>query len=210
MRLLVLGASGGVGRLFVEQALQHGHAVTAQTRRAAKLAGLADRVRIVEADPCDPAALEAAVEGQEAVLYALGTDRPGPTTLFSTSTGHLVEAMRRAGVRRLVAITGVGAGETRGHGGFFYDWLIFPLFTRRRYADKDRQEALIRASGLDWTIVRPAPFAREVPKGPLEIHDQVSPGLVLRRVTRAEVAGFVLGALSDPSTIGRTFFIGHP
>ncbi len=209
MRILVLGASGGVGRLLVEEALARGHAVAAQTRRAAKLAPLADRVRIVEADPLDPAALARAVEGQEAVLFALGIDRLGPTTLFSESTRHLVEAMRRAGVRRLVAITGVGAGETRGHGGFLYDRLIFPLLTRHRYADKDRQEALIRASGLDWTIVRPAPFAGAVPAGPLEVHERVAPGLVLRRVTRAEVARFVLDALEDPATIGRCFFIGH-
>jgi len=121
MRLLVPGASGGVGRLLVEQALARGHVVTAQTRRAAKLAELAGRVRILEADPLDAAAIGRAVEGQEAALYALGTDRFGPTTFFSDSTRILLEAMARSGVRRLVAITGVGAGETRGHGGFWYD-----------------------------------------------------------------------------------------
>lgn len=210
MRLLVLGGSGGVGRLVVERALGRGHAPTAQTRRRATLAELADRVRIVEADPLDPVAIARAVEEQDAVVYGLGTDRLGPTTLFSESTGILLDAMAKAGVRRLVAITGVGAGDSRGHGGFLYDRVIFPLFTRHRYADKDRQEALIRASDRDWTIVRPAPFARRVPAGPLEVHDRIAPDLVLRRVTRAEVAGFVLDCLDDPASIGRTYFIGHP
>ncbi|MCL6609178.1 MAG: SDR family oxidoreductase [Geminicoccaceae bacterium] len=210
MRLLVLGASGGVGRLLVEQALARGHVVTAQTRRAAKLAELAERVRILEADPLDAAAIGRAVEGQEAVLDALGTDRLGPTTLFSESTRILLDAMARSGVRRLVAITGVGAGETRGHGGIWYDRVIFPLFTRRRYADKDRQEAAIRAAAVDWTIVRPAPFARTVPEAPLEVHETVPPDLVLRRVSREEVARFVLDRLEDPTSVGRVFFIGHP
>lgn len=209
MRLLVLGASGGVGRLLVQEALARGHAMTAQTRRAAKLAGLEGRVRIVEADPFDALAIGRAVEGQEAVLHALGTDRLGSTTLFSESTRILLDAMARSSVRRLVAITGVGAGETRGHGGFWYDRVIFPLFTRRRYADKDRQEALIRAAAVDWTIVRPAPFARRVPHAPLEVHETVPEGLVLRRVGRLEVARFVLDCLEDPTSVGRTFFIGH-
>ena len=94
------------------------------------------------------------------VVFALGVDATGPTSLFSDATKILITAMQAAGVRRLVAITGIGAGETRGHGGLIYDWIIFPLFTRHRYADKDRQEALIEASGLDWVIVRPAPFDR--------------------------------------------------
>lgn len=209
MRLLVLGGSGRVGRLVVERALERGHTPTAQTRRSASLAALADRVRIVEAEPLDPTAIARAVEEQDAVVYALGCDRLGPTTFFSESTRIVLETMRRAAVRRLLAITGVGAGETRGHGGFVYDRLIFPLFTRHRYADKDRQEALIRASDRDWTIVRPAPFARSVPEEPLEVHETVAADLVLRRVSPGEVARFVLDCLEDRRTIGKVFFIGH-
>jgi hypothetical protein len=78
-------------------------------------------------------------------------------TLFS-NTRILIDAMVGHGVRRLVAITGVGAGETKGHGGFLYDCILYPLFTKRVYTDEGRQDELIRASPLDWVIVRPAPF----------------------------------------------------
>jgi putative NADH-flavin reductase len=209
MKVLVLGASGGVGRLVVREAQAAGHTVSAQGRSAERLADLPDPVRRVVADPRDVVALAAAVAGLDAAIYAIGESSLGATTLFSDSTRALVEAMLRCGVPRLIAITGVGAGETRGHGGFVYDRIVFPLFTARKYADKNRQEALIRASGLDWTILRPAPFARSAGSGPLEVHETVAADLMLTRITRAEVARFAVGLLADPRSIRRTLFIGH-
>jgi NAD(P)H-binding len=60
-------------------------------------------------------------------------------------------------------VTGVGAGETKGHGGFVYDRILYPLFTKGIYADKDKQEDLVRQSQTDWTLVRPAPFRSRTP-----------------------------------------------
>jgi putative NADH-flavin reductase len=209
VKVMILGASGGVGRLAVQVALAAGHEVTAQTRAAARLAELDPAVRVAEADPASLAALLPWLDGQDAVLYALGHRQFGPTTVFSDTTRALIEGMARCGVGRLVAITGVGAGETRGHGGWFYDRVIFPLFTARMYADKNRQEALIAASGLDWTILRPAPFAARVPPGPPEIHETVPPDLRLTRVTRAEVAEVAVGLLADPRSHHKRLFVGH-
>lgn len=76
-------------------------------------------------------------------------------TLLSTETSALVKAMQAEGVSRLVAITGIGAGDSAGRGGFAFDHLILPLLQRHVYADKNRQEAAIRQSGLDWTLGRP-------------------------------------------------------
>lgn len=210
MRIAVLGAAGGVGREVLRQAIARGWDVTGQTRQADRLADFAGQIRIVAGAPTDAAVLRDLVRGQDAVVFALGIDRLGATTLFSESTRALIAAMQAEGVGRLVAVTGVGAGETRGHGGFFYDRILFPLFTRHRYADKDRQEALIAASGLDWTIVRPAPFARSAPPGPVEAHVALAPGTVLRRVTRAEVAAFILEELETGRFRGQRPFIGHP
>jgi uncharacterized protein YbjT (DUF2867 family) len=209
MRLLILGATGSVGRLVVEQGLARGHAVTAQTRDAGRAASLLPGARIHAADPTDASALTPLCAGQDAVVFALGTDRGGPTTLFSAATQALLAAMAAAGVSRLVAITGVGAGETRGHGGFLYDRLIFPLFTRHRYADKDRQEALIRASGTHWTILRPAPFATTPGEAPMQRVTAVTPATRLTRVTRAEVAAFALDCAEREIHVGEAVFFGH-
>jgi len=209
-RIAVVGASGGVGRRVVRLALARGWAVRAQTRDAAKLGALGQRVRPVTGPPDDPATLQDLVTDADAVVFALGIDRGGATTLFSDSTRALLAAMAAAGVKRLVAVTGVGAGETRGHGGFLYDRLIFPLFTRHRYADKDRQEALIAASDTDWTLVRPAPFSDRPGAGALQVLTEVRPETRLRRVTRDEVADFVVEALANGGYRRQRPFIGHP
>jgi uncharacterized protein YbjT (DUF2867 family) len=209
-RIAVLGASGGVGRRVVERALARGWAVSAQTRDGAKLGALADRVQIVEGAPGDPACLRRLLAGADAVVFALGIDRGGATTVFSDTTRALLKAMAAEGVTRLVAVTGVGAGETRGHGGFLYDRIVFPLFTRKRYADKDRQEALIAASDTDWTIVRPAPFSERPATGPLQAVTGVRPETRLRRVTRDEVADFIVDALASGGYRHQRPFVGHP
>lgn len=208
MKVLVLGASGRLGRRIVAEACAHGWTVRAQTRDAARIAP-AEGVEVMVADPTDAPRMSEIVAGCDAVVFALGVDRIGATTLFSDATHGVIGAMARHGVRRLVAVTGVGAGETRGHGGWFYDRVIFPLFTRRRYADKERQEALIRASGLDWVIVRPAPFAAKPGDAPLETHVAVSPDLRLTAITLDEAARFTVEQVASDAFLGQAVFVGR-
>jgi putative NADH-flavin reductase len=209
LKFLLLGASGGVGRRILVQGLARGHAIRAQTRDAARLANQPTGIEVVVADPTDAGALRALVAGQEAVIVSLGTAPSRPTSLFSDVTAKLIAAMTDAGVRRLIAITGVGAGETRGHGGFVYDRIVYPLFTRPFYRDKDRQEALIRQSDLDWVIVRPAPFKSTSGAAPLQAITDVRPDTTLRRITRDEVASFVLDQLASDRYLRHPVFIGR-
>lgn len=208
MRLFVIGASGGVGRCLLERAAARGHAITAQSRSGNGLVPGA-ALHVVKGEPTDAAFLRQHMTGHDAVVICLGIDSRAPTTLFSDTTAAVLQAMDAAGLRRLVAVTGIGAGDSKGHGGFVYNRIIFPLFTRNRYLDKDRQEALIERSRLDWTIVRPAPFARSSGAGPLRVVTQIPPGLQLRRVTRQEVAGFILDCLEQASFLRQKPFIGH-
>jgi putative NADH-flavin reductase len=210
LRIAVLGASGGVGRRIVERALDRGFDVTCQTRDANKLADLGARGRVLAFEPRDTDKLGEFVRGTDVVIIALGVDTAGATTLFSEVTEALIAAMKKEHVKRLIAVTGIGAGETRGHGGFLYDRIIFPLFTRKRYEDKDRQEALIAASDLDWIIVRPAPFVKGNVTGPIEVHTRIVPNTVLRRITRDEVAAFIVEQIDDDRYLRQRPFIGHP
>ena len=102
------------------------------------------------------------------------------TTLFSQSTRILVDAMKAAGVKRLIAVTGLGAGDSRGHGGLLYDAVVFPLLLKRVYDDKDVQEWIVRSSGLDWTIVRPGLLTRQPRNWSLPGPDRAK-GLAIRR-----------------------------
>jgi uncharacterized protein YbjT (DUF2867 family) len=159
-RVLVLGASRGIGLETVRCALAEGHRVRAFARGAASIAIDHAELEKIAGDALDPAPVARALQDVDAAIETLGAPRSAEamfrgTRLFSAATRVLIDAMRAQGVRRLVAVTGLGAGDSRGHGGFLYDAVVFPLVLKRIYDDKDVQEQMIRASGLDWTIVRP-------------------------------------------------------
>jgi putative NADH-flavin reductase len=193
----------------VQETLLRGHEVTVLARDPTRVVPKDPRVRIVQGDALDAQSLERAVAGREAVIYSIGARAiRRPTTLFSESTRLLIDAMRKHGVKRLVAVTGIGAGNSRGHGGFLYDKLIFPLFTKSIYQDKDRQEELIRKSGLDWIIVRPASFVERPARTPLRAETELQ-GVTLRRITRAEVASFLMDQLTSNTYLNKEVTIGH-
>lgn len=128
--------------------------------------------------------------------------------MFSDSMRILIEAMKAQGVRRLIAITGIGCGDTRGHGGFLYDRVIFPFITRETYRDKDRQEVLIRDSGLDWIIVRPASFTDGPLGGKLRAVTNLE-GVTIKSISRADTAAFVLQQLASDQFLHKSPLVGY-
>ncbi len=121
MKVLILGATGSVGRHLLSQALARGHEVTALVRDESKLGTTHERLHIIVGDALDPVTVDGAVLGQESVVFSLGRSaHRKPTTLFSDATRVLIRAMENHDVRRLVCITGIGAGDSKGHGGFLY------------------------------------------------------------------------------------------
>ena len=159
-KLLIIGASRGIGRETVKAALAAGHSVRALARSAVRIPIKNAVLDKVSGDALDSETVRNALRDVDVVIQTLGVDiAPRAiferTTLFSQSTRILVDVMKAAGVKRLITVTGLGAGDSRGHGGVLYDAVIFPLFLKRVYDDKDVQEWIIRSSGLDWTIVRP-------------------------------------------------------
>ncbi len=203
-RLMVLGATGGTGRLIVAQALARGFEVRALVRSPAKASGL-EGAEIFIGDARDEAALREALEGADAVVSALGTPASPfrEVTLLSSATKALVSAMKAAGVSRLVCITGMGAGDSAGHGGFVFDRLIFPALLRKVYADKDRQEAIVRGSGLDWVLVRPAVLNDKAPTHAIRALTDLS-GFHGGTIARADVASFALDQVNSDTWLGRS------
>lgn len=190
--ILVLGATGPTGRLIVSQALARGYEVTALVRSPEKAADIKG-VRLVVGDARDEKTMRQAVTGQDAVISALGTPASPfkQVTLLSSATRALVNAMKTEQVSRLIAITGLGAGDSAGHGGFLFDKVIFPLLLRNVYADKNRQEAVVRESGLDWTIIRPTVLNKKAGRGNVRALTDLS-GLHGGTIAREDVAKFVL------------------
>ena len=158
-RLLIIGASSGIGYHAVQSALEHGHAVRALARSARQMTTDHALLEKIDADATDPDSLRPAVAGVDAVILAIGAAKSlqrtfRPVHLFSASTAALLTEMRRAEVTRLVAVTGFGAGDSR-QAQSLPERLIHRALLGHAYDDKDRQEAMIRDSGLDWLIVRP-------------------------------------------------------
>jgi putative NADH-flavin reductase len=203
-KILVLGATGGTGRLIVSQALARGHQVTALVRSAAKASDLKG-ARLIVGDVRNESALREALKGQDAVVSALGTPASPfrEVTLLSTATRALVDAMKAEHVSRLLCITGMGAGESAGHGGFLFDRLIFPLLLRKVYADKDRQEAIVRDSGLDWVLVRPAVLNDKPGRDAIRSLTELS-NFHGGTISRADVAAFVLDQLRTDAWLHRS------
>ena len=197
MKVAVLGATGGTGRAIIGEARRQGHATTALVRSEAKAGDLAG-TRLVVGDARDGAALSRTVEGCDAVISALGTSMSPfrEVTLLSAATAALVGAMRQQGVRRLVCITGMGAGDSRGHGGVMFDRLIMPLLLRKVYVDKDRQEALVRRSGLDWVLVRPTVLNDKPARGSVRALTDLT-SFRGGTIAREDVARFVVQRLTD-------------
>jgi putative NADH-flavin reductase len=202
-KILVLGATGGTGRLIVRQALARGHQVTALVRSPEK-AGDLDGARLVVGDVRDAKTLREALKGQDAVVSALGTPASPfrEVTLLSTATRVLVDAMKAAHVSRLVCITGMGAGDSAGHGGFLFDNLIFPLLLKKVYVDKNRQEAVVRDSGLDWVLLRPSVLNDKPGGNTIRALTDLS-GFHGGTISREDVATFVLDQLHADSWLRR-------
>lgn len=158
MKILVIGASRGIGLETVKAALAAGHQVRAFARSAASIALTDPRLEPFPGDALDRGSVAAALEGVDAVVQVLGLAM-GPsyftgTDLFSRATRVLVDAMVAKRVKRLVVVTGLGAGDSRSSLGPLYA-IPFALILKRVYDDKDVQERIVRAAPLDWTILRP-------------------------------------------------------
>ena len=207
-KVLIIGASRGIGLETVKAALLAGHNVRALARSAARIPIQNPGLDRVAGNALDSSAIRSTLDGVDVVVQTLGVDvAPRSiferTTLFSQSTRIIVEAMKAAGVKRLIAVTGLGAGNSRGHGGIIYDSVVFPLLLKRVYDDKDVQEWIIKSSGLDWTIVRPGLLTNRPATGHYRILTAAEDWR-FGTISRADVADFIVRQIDDRKLIGTT------
>jgi putative NADH-flavin reductase len=202
-----MGASRGIGLETVKQALQAGHAVRAMARSASSIPIRHAKLETFAGDALDPSAVRRALEGMDAVIQALGVAAGPdmvfkPVRLFSEATRILVPAMKEAGVRRLICLTGFGAGDSRNRGNIFYN-IAFNMFLGRAYDDKNIQERIIKESPLEWVIVRPGILTNGSKTARYDV-------LVDPRqwrcgfISRADVADFLVKQIQSDAYLGKT------
>lgn len=203
MKVTVFGATGIVGKAVVSEALERGHEVTVLTRDRSRVKVNHAHLHVVEGEVTDRQTVLRVLEGQEAVIQTLGIGGKGngaETHVVSEANALIMDCMERVGVKRLVAISVVGAGDSL----YFLPWVfrkvMLPCFMRWFQAiidDKNRMEPLIRQSPLDWTIVR----CTTVKDAPAKGHvTATTDGTGLKfSITAPDMAAFMVSQLTDDS-----------
>jgi putative NADH-flavin reductase len=200
LNLLIVGANGKTGRALVHQACDLGHSVTALVHLVPSQS--MHCARIIEGDARDPQLLDSAVATQQAVIDTIGTRKPFLKTSLETDVARdLIAAMLRPNVRRIVAVSSLGVGNSIANVPALYRALM-PIFFRGAIPDKEGMEARLRESNLDWTIVRPAGLTDGPQTNAVQIVTPESHRRV-RRISRADVASFILNHLDDASLYQR-------
>ncbi len=206
-KVLIIGASSGIGLEATRLALARGLAVRALARSAASIAISDPNLERYRGSALSPTDLTAGLAGVDAVIMTLGIPMGaqlllGPVRLFSDATRLLIPAMEASGVKRLVCVTGFGAADSHSSIGGLQG-LGFRLVFGRAYGDKDIQERLIRESRLDWVIARPVILTNGPPTGRYKILEAPASwrnGLI----SRADVADFLINAVDGNAYVGKT------
>ncbi|MBI5294693.1 MAG: SDR family oxidoreductase [Chloroflexi bacterium] len=203
MKVTIFGATGGTGAELVKQALEGGHTVAAFVRNPGTLAEQ-DRLQIVTGDIHNPADVEQAVQGQEAVICALGARDLKKTMIRTEGTRSIISAMKKGGGRRLIVVSAMGVGES-------WDSLslvnkaFFAILLKSTREDHEAQEAAVKASGLDWTIIRPSGLVNTPRTGVYNVGENIR--AKTSQIPRADVADLILNELEKRALIGKAVTI---
>jgi len=213
MNVTIVAATGGIGRLLLEEALTAGHNVTAVVRNP-KLLSNTVRTFVTDLRNPDSTTVQSAIHGADVVLSGLGARSAADAGVAARGTRAIVQAMRAAGVSRIVVVSAAPIGTVPSPGrpnppkydpgdGFFMRHLLAPVtkaVLRRHYADLAQMEDVLRESAMDWTVIRPP----RLTNGPKRRRYRIAFGRNVRRglsISRADVADFMLRTVDDPRTI---------
>jgi putative NADH-flavin reductase len=209
MKLLIFGSTGSIGRQLVEQALAQGHTITAFARNPARLNLKHVQLKVVQGDVLDYASIERAMPGHDAVLSALGTPALTKNTVRSEGTRNIIRAMEKTGVRRLICLSSIGIGDSRGMLPFHYKYILVPFLLRQGFAEHELEEEWVKQSQTDWTIVRPGAFTNGGRTGAYR-HSLIGNGQAVKaKISRADVADFMLKQLDDHTYLHQTPWVSY-
>ena len=207
MKIAVFGATGGTGNEIVKQALEAGHEVTAFVRDAARLSIQNEKLTVVMGDVFDADSVAKAVQGQDAVVCALGAGSDlKKTTVRTTGTVNMINVMQQANgtKQRLIVVTAMGTGESWDDMSLLNKFFYAVLLKNTR-EDHEAQEAAIKESGLDWTIIRPSGLSDKPLTGAYHVGQRVS--AKTSEISRADVADLILNELEQKIWIGKAITI---
>jgi len=198
MNILIVGGTGKTGRLLISQGLEEGHCITALVRKPNKLKFNNPNLKVLKGNVLNLENLETAVQGQDAVLSALGHKQFFiKTSILSKGTMNIIRAMERKEVDRFICITSLGINESRFRLGLYYTLFVIPVILFFYFRDKSKQEKLIAQSNLDWTIVRPGQLTNGRKRTNYQHGPNLGSYILTKMISRASVAHFLLKNLTS-------------
>lgn len=208
MKLVIFGATGNVGKHLVKCAIANGHTVTAFCRDAKALSEQqAEQLTIFQGDIFHREAVEKAIKGQDAVLCTIGDGRKGKVR--GPGTQHIISAMKKQGVQRLICQTTLGLGSSSGNLNFVWKYIMFGFFLKKAFKDHQAQEEYLFNSDIDYTIVRPSALTDGEATHAYQVGFNGEQKNLNLKITKADVADFMLKQLSDTAAIKKAISISN-
>ncbi len=207
MRVSIIGGTGGVGRWLVAIARENGDHVKMLVRDRRKLPTDLGAIGVIVGDVLRQGDVDAVVGGSDVVFSALGADGLGTTTIYSSGTANIIEAMKRSGATRLLAVSSVGVEEDK-NANALYRRVLAPFVLKNVLEDMRDMERLIVDSGLVWTIVRPSGLTDGPRTGLYRAGDRFIPERG-KNVSRADVADFMYSVVADERTIRKIVALAY-
>ena len=204
MKLTIFGASGKTGVELVKQALEKDHEVTAFLRDPARLPVQHDQLETVTGDVLTGENIADAVQGQDAVVCVLGSNDLKKTNIRSTGTANIIQAMKQENIQRFIVVSAMGTGDSWDTLSTASKFLYATVLKSSR-EDHEAQEAAVKDSGLDWTIIRPSGLTDEPKTGAYEVGENIP--AKTPRIARADVADLILKELEQNAFIGKAVTI---
>jgi len=205
MKLIVFGSTGGTGRQVVTQAIEQGNDVTAFARSPSKLKLKHEKLQVVQGNVLDYETVEQAIDGKDVVLCSLGLSAiMDKSNLRASGKKNIIQAMEKAGIKRFICQSSNGVGDSRGELPFFMKYIIVPFMLRRVFADHEIQENYVKKSQLDWIIVRPVALIDGERTGSYQYDYTAENKTVTYKISRADVADFMLKQLNSNDYLHKT------
>ena len=204
MKLVIFGATGFSGQVILKLALSKGFQVTVLVRNKSAITIQNENLTVIQGNVLDRNDVKKALEHQDAVIQCLGVGGKGdgkPTTFISDATKIIVEEMEKQQIKKLIAMSNVGAGNSLAFQPWFFTKIVLPYFMKWLKViidDKNRMEPIIMNSELDWTIVRCPNIVDKTPKG--NVHATLDGKGLKLSVTLDDMAEFIMHQLSDSAS----------
>lgn len=200
MKLAIIGGTGKTGNELLRQGLEAGHHITVLVRNPKKVKIQHPNLKVIQGNVLNITDLEGIFKGKEAVLSALGHKRFfGPSNILSQGTKNILQAMNTSAVSRFICITSMGINDNRFKLGLYYTLFVIPFIVFFYFRDKAKQERLIMASDLNWTVVRPGQMTNGKKRMQYKQGANLGSYILTKMISRADVAHFMLSQINSPT-----------